>query len=679
MEVRRRSATGRLRGVSMASSDIPSVYWYRAANRPNLGDEVTRLLLERRYDLPFRHVKDVDEADFVGVGSNLNQVFGRAQSRDRTAPLSVVGAGFMHPYLRVPTLPSVTVHSVRGHLSRALLPEAIGDVRLGDPGILASDMVLSRGEKKFDIGFIPHISRIADTELSASVAALGGQVTVIDFRTDDIDAALLRMSECRMIISQSLHGLIFADSLQLPNAWLYDKALHAGGAFKFHDYFSSVRRPFDLFVDPTSSLSARDVDRALFSIDAHVLQSVKDEVDGAFADVFASEASPWAGPGPRSSLVVEDRRVALSTASWRRTPRRPVELRQTDFDEKFDDDSLFFAVYEEDDGIRLDGPPLWNLRDVVAEAGWMADGSHIDPSRIKLRDRGHAQDSQIVAKASTLHVELGGDVFDIDVGPSYLDLFEGRRVIYTKSKNNDLRWIKEWATFYHSEHGVDGVLLYDNGSDSYTAQEVLDALADVPGIEAVAVVSWPFKFGPQAGARGKFDSDFFEYVVGSNAQHRFLGRAASVTHCDIDELVMTDDGRPIHEHLEESAKGYLRYWGRVVNGHLREPVADGATVSFENFGYYDPAKEPSTLKWSCIPGRLDPSVQWRTHAIDGVSVLATSHVLHRHFHAVSTGWKFPRNQAVGRVPEGLAIDTSLVAAMQRAGIAVDSGDEDPSE
>lgn len=654
----------------MSDATAPAVYWYRSANLPNLGDEVTRLLLERRYNRPFRHVGDVDEADFVGVGSNLNQVFGRPKSRDRTSPLSIVGAGFMHPFLRVPTLPSVTIHSVRGYLSRQLLPEAAQDVLLGDPGVLASELVLERGLKKHDIGFIPHISRIGDTDLAACVSALGEEVVVIDFRTDDIDATLKLMSECRTIVSQSLHGLIFADSLQLPNAWLYDKALHAGGAFKFYDYFSSVRRPFDLFVDPAEGVTPATLEKALFTIDSHVLQVLKDQIDAAFSAAFASEHGPWTVPAhaPKQVLVV-DQRVALNRSALRREARRPLEMRQDDFDEKFDDDSLFFGAYREGEGVRLDGPPLWNLQDGIAQARWAADGVAVPTGKILLRDRGHAQDSRLELAASTLHLEFDEDSFDVEVGPSYLDLFEGRRVIYTKSKNNDLRWIREWASFYHAEHGVDGVLLYDNGSDAYSTQDVVDTLGAVPGIEAAAVVSWPFKFGPQAGEAGRFDSDFFEYVVGSNAQHRFLGRAASVTHCDIDELVMTEDGRPLHEHLEESPRGYLRYWGRVISGHLRVPVDEERGVSFENFGYYDPIKDLSTLKWSCIPGRLDASVQWRTHAIDGVSVRASTQLLHRHFHAVSTGWKFPRNQAKVPVPEGFEEDVALVSAMKRAGIA----------
>lgn len=653
----------------MNSNTTPAVYWYKFPEYANLGDEITSFLLSRHYGVPFRHADRVEEADFVGAGSNLNEVFGKKNSGPRTRSLDVVGAGFMHPYLRVPEIQPVTIHSVRGYLSRALLPATSQDVLLGDPGLMASELLPARRAKKYDVGFISHVSRVDESSHVEGIAALGKTVISIDFRSTEIDEILATMTECRLIVAQSLHGLIFADSLQLPNVWLYDGPLHCGGEFKFYDYFSTVRRPFDQILDASSRFSWGDVERATFSIDASVLQEMKDQVDAAFQRATSSSTGPWAIGSAEHHFLLDEDRVTISNGRFKREAKRPLELRQVDFEEKFDSDSLFFSVYRENDGVRLDGPPLWNLLEIVKGASWWADGMEVESGRVRLSDRGHAQDSRVEVEASALHLNFDGEAHDINVGPSYLDIFEGRRAIYTKSKNNDLRWIREWAAFYHAIHGVDSVLLYDNGSDAYSARDVLEALKAVPGIEVAVVVSWPFKFGPQAGEFGAFDSDFFEYVVGSNAQHRFLGKAASVTHCDIDELVITCDGRPIHEHLEESKEGYMRYPGRLISGHLREPASEAGGFSFENFGYYDPEKEVATLKWSCIPGRLDPSVQWRTHAINGIHVEVSSKVLHRHFHAVSTGWKFPRGQQVEAVPDGYVVDDDLLAAMVKSGIA----------
>jgi hypothetical protein len=54
---------------------------------------------------------------------------------------------------------------------------------------------------------------------------------------------LENLAGCESVASSSLHGLIFAEALQVPNVWieLSDKVL--GGGFKFRDWFSVVEMP----------------------------------------------------------------------------------------------------------------------------------------------------------------------------------------------------------------------------------------------------------------------------------------------------------------------------------------------------------------------------------------------------------------------------------------------------
>ena len=64
------------------------------------------------------------------------------------------------------------------------------------------------------------------------------------------------IDKCDFILSSSLHGIIVADSFNIPNAWIYltDKVI--GKGFKFHDYFSAIginHKPLNL--DGSESLS----------------------------------------------------------------------------------------------------------------------------------------------------------------------------------------------------------------------------------------------------------------------------------------------------------------------------------------------------------------------------------------------------------------------------------------
>lgn len=51
-----------------------------------------------------------------------------------------------------------------------------------------------------------------------------------------------KISECDVILSSSLHGLVVADALNIPNEWLNFRDLHSSSAFKFYDYAAGIGR-----------------------------------------------------------------------------------------------------------------------------------------------------------------------------------------------------------------------------------------------------------------------------------------------------------------------------------------------------------------------------------------------------------------------------------------------------
>ena len=54
---------------------------------------------------------------------------------------------------------------------------------------------------------------------------------------------LKEMAECEVVASSSLHGLVFAEALGIPNLWVKASEEIAGGTFKFDDWFSTTREP----------------------------------------------------------------------------------------------------------------------------------------------------------------------------------------------------------------------------------------------------------------------------------------------------------------------------------------------------------------------------------------------------------------------------------------------------
>lgn len=162
----------------------------------------------------------------------MNWVYER-DSWDKTRhALTVIGSGLMRPVANIERKNNnntfLDIRSVRGYLTKSLLGSKGKNVSVGDPGLLASLLVREKPLHRHRIGIIPHHSQV-DSPAFREKLKLLGNVTIIDFRTSDHSRIFHEMLECEIILSQSLHGLIFADSLGIPNIWLDTGALHGGG------------------------------------------------------------------------------------------------------------------------------------------------------------------------------------------------------------------------------------------------------------------------------------------------------------------------------------------------------------------------------------------------------------------------------------------------------------------
>jgi Polysaccharide pyruvyl transferase len=257
------------------SSAIRTAYFLRV---PNVGDRINADIVEALTGVPTLRVRDLRTPHLLAAGS----VMGLA------TPVSVVwGTGVMHPDRGVGQPDGARIHALRGPLTMAAVRKAgvsVGDVPLGDPGFLAPRLlgVARAAAPCCRVGVMPHYVDQSDPVLRR----IAGEDGVAFLNVHDTPEALLRqMADCEVVLSSSLHGLIFAEALGLPNLWIKAGDRIAGHDFKFHDWFATTRQPqrqaHALRVDDTAaSLAARAVLHAS-TIDG-----------GALADAF-----PRAGLG----------------------------------------------------------------------------------------------------------------------------------------------------------------------------------------------------------------------------------------------------------------------------------------------------------------------------------------------------------------------------------------------
>ena len=201
-------------------------YWYRG--RVNFGDLVTPFLLRRLGRSPL-HAPPAS-ADLICTGSIL-------QWTPTDFRGVILGAGLIRAE-EARRFPQAEILAVRGPLTREHIGAA-ADVALGDPGLLVARWLPSREAKTHALGVVPHYEDRGDPRLARILRQHAGAVRLIDVQRPPL-RVFRDIDRCSGILSSSLHGIIAADALGIPCAWLVLSDRVAGGEFKFRDYHASI-------------------------------------------------------------------------------------------------------------------------------------------------------------------------------------------------------------------------------------------------------------------------------------------------------------------------------------------------------------------------------------------------------------------------------------------------------
>ncbi len=204
----------------MRPQSCPPLFWHVGV--PNFGDDINASLFEALYGMRMRFAADRSRPHFMGMGSIL---------KSATESSVVLGTGLLTP---LPLKKPLDVVSVRGELSRRQLG-LVQDIPLGDPMVLVN--MLMAPERGGETGYVPHVSMIRRLR-----GRLPPGIRLIDVRRPPWEV-VREIGRCRLVLSQSLHGLIVADAFEIPNIWVAPNREMVGGDFKFQDYFSTLDAP----------------------------------------------------------------------------------------------------------------------------------------------------------------------------------------------------------------------------------------------------------------------------------------------------------------------------------------------------------------------------------------------------------------------------------------------------
>lgn len=216
----------------------------------NMGDELNELIIEKCFGYKVERHSFLD-GELCAIGSCLGMytlhgtVPMRMQQRINGVQkphVSIWGTGFINytdsegKFFKK----NMEFCAVRGELTRKAVSGMVKkklDIPTADPGILASEVLDSLPKKRYQVGIVPHLCDLQDPQTEKLLSRYDN-ACLINVKDDPLEV-VREIARCRCILSSSLHGLIVADSLGIPNLHIEFGDRLLGDGYKFDDYYSA--------------------------------------------------------------------------------------------------------------------------------------------------------------------------------------------------------------------------------------------------------------------------------------------------------------------------------------------------------------------------------------------------------------------------------------------------------
>lgn len=330
-----------------------------------------------------------------------------------------------------------------------------------------------------------------------------------------------------------------------------------------------------------------------------------------------------------------------------RVPPRAPEDQQREYLSRFDFHGVFSDVFLVNGELVAVGPPYLNLLPFLERASFYYGETELEKlsePRFRPLNRTSNTTFQLPTHgANSLEIEkfrvvIEGVEITCGVGRNYLSAFKGKNVLLTMNRDNDLINIVDWIDVNVRINEINAVLLYDNRSNSYSSETLLNEICAVQGVEVAIVVNWPHPYGVVAGSKQIWDSDFGQYTVWEDSRRRFLSEANSVTVGDVDEIPMSNSGRPCWQEADALESGVFYYRLRNVLPYRVGVATESATRRHRDFNY-SVADQLGSFKYTYIPAKLRNDQQLLVHQVTGASYPQVTEGIARHFNGLHRRWR----------------------------------------
>lgn len=251
------------------------LYYYKDP-KGNFGDDLnpwlwSKLMPEVLYDDP--------DAILVGIGSILDHRLPPAPTKH------ILGSGV--GYGNLPKVDDRFVfHAVRGHFTAAALG-LTSDLVITDAAVMLRRVVdVSKHAKLHEFGFMPSGHSERHYDWASLCEDVGFRFISCHW---SVDKVIDEIAQCRVLISEAMHGAIVADTLRVP--WIPIMLDDTVLPFKWKDWLSTLDLPYE----PVLTAPIYD-NKRIFSLSGRLRNRCKSALKSC--GIWSSR---WSAPMPLTS------------------------------------------------------------------------------------------------------------------------------------------------------------------------------------------------------------------------------------------------------------------------------------------------------------------------------------------------------------------------------------------
>lgn len=346
---------------------------------------------------------------------------------------------------------------------------------------------------------------------------------------------------------------------------------------------------------------------------------------------------------PKSAIHRLSTAMAPAACGRRGLPRA-TKVTDPAFWGGYDNDTLVYdCVWLKDRGIiRLTMPKLYNFKPTLHSAAFTVDRQPIARKKLIQNFKYDTLDMVCDYPATELAIATGGLTLNIPIHTADPTRYDGCNVLYTQIKNDDLNWVYDWGQAHQRNHGADAILVTNNGSTSYTSEELRKTLASIPHLKVADVLEAPLPYGAShSTCTGGGFTEFLQPALQNTLRDRFFGRARAVLLCDVDELVRHPNNKSIFDATVGSVFKYKSFYGAWRYApETNTPVRHADHILAKADGV------KCATKYCVVPNSRLGRMTWGVHSLQAIN----RHIFRpfnrfRFFHCrqISTSWKTDRS------------------------------------